>query len=241
MPSDYPISGIKRSYRHTRETRTIVMPILIGLVLAGMGVFHFQSRPGEPEESEKSTTFREASGMASPTTTLADLGEKTTVRAVPVASEAAAKQSATSDRASGAAPGEDGFTAWMSPLALDTYIRQQNGGREETFWDRGHWITAVEGRWQGGEHQFRIAYEEIPDMDSWQWQYRANQTFEQFAGQIEELAREGYRLVQSQSFERPGEGPRYQGVWRRRVGPTRVADSEVDSATPAGEAAPEPR
>lgn len=237
MPSDYPISGIKRSYRHTPETRTIVMPILIGLVLAGMGVFYFQTRPGGPEETEDSSseTFSETAGMDIPTT-LTGSEEESLVRAMPIASEAPAKPSATSERAAGPPSGSDGFTAWMSPLALDTYIRQQNGGHDDDFWERGHWITAVEGRWQSGEHQFRIAYEEIPDMDSLQWQYRANQSFEQFTGQIEELARRGYRLVQSQFFEHPEEGLRYQGVWRRRVGPTHVADSETGSSSPAEEA-----
>ncbi|MDA7921631.1 hypothetical protein N9Z18_00570 [Verrucomicrobiales bacterium] len=41
---------------------------------------------------------------------------------------------------------EKGFTPWMHPLALDTYIRAKSSGNGKSFWESGHWITSVEGR-----------------------------------------------------------------------------------------------
>ena len=111
---------------------------------------------------------------------------------------------------------EEEFTSWMSPLALDTYIRQKNGSHDQSFWQRGHWMSAVEGRWQESGHEFRIVFSKMPTNGKWRWQYRANQTLEAFIRSHEELGRQGYTMIQSQAFERPDGTRRYQGVWHQR-------------------------
>lgn len=110
------------------------------------------------------------------------------------------------------------FTPWLSPQALDDYIQRKNKGFEKSFWQRGHWIRAVEGRWENGNHEFRIAYEPLPNSDTWQWQYRVNQTQAAFAVSIEEMSERGYRLCQTQFYIHPDSTRRFQGVWQRELG-----------------------
>ncbi len=109
------------------------------------------------------------------------------------------------------------FTSWMSPLALDTYIRQKNRGFEKTFWERGHWIKAVEGRWNNGAHEFRIAFAANPDPERIQWYYRIDQTEAQFTETLNRLRNEGYTLAQSHAYVLPDGSRRFQGVWQRTV------------------------
>ncbi len=126
------------------------------------------------------------------------------------------------------------FTPWMSPLALDTYIRQKNRGFEKTFWERGHWIKAVEGRWNNGTHEFRIAFAANPDPDRIQWYYRIDQTEAQFSETINRLRNEGYTLAQSHAYDHPDGGKRFQGVWQRTVsgsGTIRTTQDFIGAAT----------
>lgn len=112
---------------------------------------------------------------------------------------------------------ESDFTPWMSPLALDTYIRQKNRGFEQSFWARGNWIIAIEGRWQFDHHEFRIVHDTIPDRARFEWYYRIDQTEAEYRETLSRLRREGYRLVQSQAYERPDKTKRYQAVWHREI------------------------
>lgn len=112
---------------------------------------------------------------------------------------------------------ESDFTPWMSPLALDTYIRQKNRGHTQSFWARGNWIVAIEGRWQFGRHEFRIVHDTIPDRARFEWYYRIDQTESEYRETLSRLRREGYRLVQSQAYERPDKTKRYQAVWHREI------------------------
>lgn len=124
------------------------------------------------------------------------------------------------------------FTSWLSPEGLDQHIRDKNDGFEESFWERGHWIKAVEGRWAEGDHQFRIAYEPIPNPETWQWQYRVNQTQSTFAASIREMSERGFKLYQTQSYERPDGERRFQGVWQREI---KDLPTMVGNATESGE------
>jgi len=126
------------------------------------------------------------------------------------------------------------FTPWLSPQALDDYIQNKNQGFEQTFWQRGHWIRAVEGRWGNGNHEFRIAYEPLPNPDTWQWQYRVNQSQNDFAASIKEMSVHGYSLYQTQFYKRPDGARRFQGVWQREIGDlqTMVGNSTDPGASP---------
>ncbi len=120
---------------------------------------------------------------------------------------------------------EKGFTPWMEPLALDTYIRSKSTATGKTFWESGHWITAVEGRWKSGTREFRIAYDQIPGIETWQWRYKVNQSQSEFATSVSEMVDQGYTLVQTQTFRQPDGDHRYQGVWHRQLASPTVADT----------------
>lgn len=259
MYEKYPISGIKQSYRHTREVPTVVMPVLIGLLLLAMVTFFFQSKPEEvptpqevastQEEADRSLRepaaearatrtpalpanpakepSRPAEAEADPETPPSDATEEEG-QTVSAPSRSLVKPDAEPGRGAGAEPGGR-FTAWMTPLALDTYIRLKNKGYSESFWQRGHWITAVEGRWAENTHEFRIALDKIPDRNRWQWQYRVNQSAEEFATAAREYADQGYLLIHSQSFVEPGGEPRFQAVWQRQLA---ESDPVVETSTP---------
>lgn len=121
-------------------------------------------------------------------------------------------------------PGLRRYTPWLTPLALDSYMRMKDQGEQVGFWDRGHWITSVEGRWHNGSHEFRIRFDVIPNRPGWQWRYRINLTPDEFLAAHGELRKQGYQLVHSQSFQHPDGRRRYQAVW--------------DAADPAAESSP---
>lgn len=219
MYEKYPITGIKQSYRHTRDSRTVVMPILIATLMVAMGVFFVKSKPEEVAEPQDMVSLEESTLPAS-----LEIENTEPVELPPRVEEpefeAEGESNPTETLETGretvlTPPVESGeFTAWMTPLALDTYIRHRNRGYSESFWERGHWITAVEGRWENGIREFRISFDQIPDRSRWQWQYRVNHTAAEFVQASREFSALGYKLVQSQTFREPSGAPRYQGVWR---------------------------
>ena len=217
MYEKYPISGITESYRHVQGTKTVIMPLLITALLIGLVIFYFK---GEPPVAMTAGTQREAPSAAS---TLPSV----TAATVPVPAQAGAE---TISFDLSIPPGlsslplvahkevsEPDFTPWLSPLALDTYLRHKNRGFKQSIWDRGHWIEAIEGRWSEERHEFRIAFDTIPDRERFQWYYRIDQTSEEYRDTLHRLRREGYTLVQSQAYERPDKSKRYQGVWQREI------------------------
>lgn len=218
MYEKYPITGIKQSYRHTRDTRTVVMPTLIVTLLVAMGVFFVKSKPEEVVEPQDIVSLEESA----PSLLEVETAEPVELPSISDDSEREAEEEATTpetvetgrETVLTVPPGSGEFTAWMTPLALDTYIRHRNRGYSESFWERGHWITAVEGRWENGIREFRISFDQIPDRQRWQWQYRVNHTAAEFVQASREFSAQGYQLIQSQSFREPSGDPRYQGVWR---------------------------
>lgn len=109
----------------------------------------------------------------------------------------------------------DQFTDWMTPIELNRHIHALNQGQEVSFWDRGHWIVAVEGRWSQNRQEYRIVYEKTPKNTNFQWRYRIAQSKDAFARTIDQFRNEGFTLVQSQVFENPDRSRQYQAVWRK--------------------------
>lgn len=223
MHDRYPITGIKQSYRKDPGRRTVVIPVLMGAVMLGIIAFFYWTEPVRefdpasipevvveeeelPKEVIRRLTFAES---------VVEKGEPTVVVPQDITEEAEVEEIPEPENV--VRIDEQKFTPWLSPIALDTYIRQKNEGFEESFWERGHWIKAVEGRWADGNHEFRIAFEPVPNPDTWQWQYRVNQTQSEFATSIKEMSQRGYKLYQTQSYPRPDGTRRFQGVWQREV------------------------
>jgi hypothetical protein len=109
---------------------------------------------------------------------------------------------------------------WMTLDDLNAWLESLDGDKPEgkNYWDRGHWMTAVEGRWKDGVPQYRVSHSPLPAerRASW-WQWYINQDRQSFDSHVHRLADEGYALVQFNSYERPGGGERFQGVWHKLV------------------------
>ncbi|MEM9015998.1 MAG: hypothetical protein AAGC68_03210 [Verrucomicrobiota bacterium] len=229
MYERYPISGIKQSYRHTRESRTVVMPIVIVTILIALVTFYFRSAPEKENEVETAAISEIESTAESSSSTESKGGNDVVPASEQRSNPETLKRSEPVSllRATPAPLDEDAgvFTAWMAPSQLDAYIRTKNEGFSESFWNRGHWITKVEGRWQNGGHQFRISYEKMPDQDNWQWQYRINMDQQGFFEAMLDFQGQGYFLISKQSFVDGTGRDRYQAVWQRRIEIPSVADN----------------
>lgn len=189
------------------------MPLIIAAVGIGLVTFYVKTKP-EPAPVDPAMAEIEARGKP-PVSIHQPVNE--VLRAIPVTmvEDSAGSPSLPLLERDGVT--SEDFTSWMSPLALDTYIRQKNRGFEKTFWERGHWIKAVEGRWNNGAHEFRIAFAANPDPDRVQWCYRIDQTEAQFTETLNRLRNEGYTLAQSHAYDHPDGSRRFQGVWQRTV------------------------
>ncbi|MEM7698464.1 MAG: hypothetical protein AAF236_08690 [Verrucomicrobiota bacterium] len=229
-----PMSGIKVSYRGERKAPTYVIPIAIGLLMIGLLCLFLMGDPNATKvelagESEATPTVTGSDStpqgafpreqFSLPDESIPEL-ETVSVDSAPQDSLPAASGESNPGhgRLIDSGVPEAAFTSWMSVAELDSYIKIRNAGFDKSFWDRGHWILAAEGRWQDGTHEYRIVIDAIPDISAYQWKYRINQTQMQFEQSIDLFLREGFQLVHSQSFQRPDGTQRYQGVWQRLVG-----------------------
>ncbi|HQZ27445.1 MAG: hypothetical protein KA250_02600 [Verrucomicrobiales bacterium] len=247
MYEKYHITGIKQSYRSDSGPKTILLPVVIIALFGAMLTFYVKTRPGgetvsepviekgisDPDSevlsSQGSTgTGEESLPIGSPIPVSVSASALPERPIQPKKSEIATAKSdlsGTLPLVQAAGIEEREFTPWMSPLALDTYIRQKNSGFEATFWERGHWIRAVEGRWRDDTHEFRIVIGKNPDPERYGWYYRIDQTEEEFSQSILLREQEGFSLVQSDVYERPDGSKRYQGVWQREFTDPPVANS----------------
>lgn len=188
------------------------MPLLIAAILVALLVFHFKSVPSPPEEASAAAA---PAASAAPGTPAAETAESPPAAGPPAPSAAAPISDASSRETGDPGVAEEDFTAWMSPLALDTYIRQKNRGHRGGFWTRGNWIRAIEGRWREGDREYRIALGAMERPGEIDWNYRLDLTEAAFAEAFARFAGEGYALAQSQAYRHPDGTLRYQAVWRR--------------------------
>lgn len=228
MYERYPISGIKESYSHVQGTKTVVMPVLIAALLVALVAFYFkgeppaQQSPKAPPTALNSTPVLPGTGSVETASFVLPTPAPETPAELPPPAHPANGLPLVSNEA----VSEPDLTPWMSPLALDTYIRQKNRSFRESSRDRGHRIEAIEGRWDEGRHQFRIAFDTIPDRERFQYYYRIDQTEAEYHDTLSRLRRDGYTLVQDQAYERPDKTKRYQGVRHREI-PEKPATAEL--------------
>ena len=112
----------------------------------------------------------------------------------------------------------DTRTGWMTLDEMNAKLNaleQKEDGKN--FWDRGHWITAVDGRWHKGAPEYRLRYSEVPEHRAYWWYWWFNQDQKSFRKHMHELADKGFTLVHYQEFERPTGEIRYQGVWHKLI------------------------
>lgn len=210
MPDKPLSSAIRDSYRPATAPKTVAIPVLIAIVGTALLLFYLTSwdPPGtDPEPKPESLSPEPPIADAKPLPISAPAVE-TTPAAIPILSEP--------EPAPELPPSESDFTPWMSPLALDTYIRQKNRGYHESFWARGNWIRAIEGRWSNGGREYRIAIASMNHPGEIQWQFRLDLGKRQFREETERQAANGFELIQSQGYKLPDGTLRIQGVWKRK-------------------------
>lgn len=109
------------------------------------------------------------------------------------------------------------FTPWMTYAEMRDFLAPLDAkdADHKNYWDRGHWLTAVEGRWTDGVPQFRLKRGEVPagKKTAWYWWY--NQSPEDFHRHLHELSDQGFTLVHQNKFVWPDGTFRYSGVWHR--------------------------
>lgn len=207
-----PISGIRESYRLGSAPRTVAMPLLIAAIAGGLVWFVVVAwdGPGGP------TVPAEASLVAA--VGPSDRGTEAATPTGLAPTEPSASPENGGDSVPLLAPrdvGETDYTPWLSPLALDTYLRQRNPGHGGSYWSRGDWIRAVEGRWRDGAREYRIALGTMSRVGEIRWRYRLDLTETAFAEELARHSSEGFALRQSQAYALPDASRRYQAVWVR--------------------------
>lgn len=110
------------------------------------------------------------------------------------------------------------FTPWMDKAQMDVFMKSLDGDKPEgkNYWDRGHWITAVEGRWHNGKPEHRIRYAESPKNVNgllWYWWLNANQG--EWERNVEKYADDGFTLEHYSSYMRPDGRMIYDAVWHK--------------------------
>ena len=107
---------------------------------------------------------------------------------------------------------------WLPSKDFNQYLAVLGEKKDsKNYWDRGHWIERVEGRWQDGRPEYKISYGKVPENKGYWWYWWYNQNQESFTKHVDDLAKKGFILVSHQSFVRPGGEVRYQGVWHKLI------------------------
>jgi len=133
-----------------------------------------------------------------------------------------------------------GFTPWMSRPDLDHYLSQFDTtppGGHPNYWDKGHWINAVEGRWHDNLPQYRIRYGPVPPHKHYAWYWYINQPQDSFTAHVNQMSENGFVLLDPNSCVWPDGTRRYQGVWHKLVPPDAPATAAATApASPANNA-----
>jgi Concanavalin A-like lectin/glucanases superfamily/Bacterial tandem repeat domain 1 len=113
------------------------------------------------------------------------------------------------------------FTPWMSNPDLDKFLSQYDTvppGHHPNYWDKGHWMYGVEGRWADNRLEYRIAYgaHNVHHAGLW-WYWYINQPEEMFMRRAATYSKDGFVLAHSNYFTMPDGTRRYQGVWHKVV------------------------
>ena len=115
------------------------------------------------------------------------------------------------------------FTPWMAHDEFKEFQRQFDStppGGHPNYWDKGHWIDAVECRWNDGRIEYRISYGAVPPNRGRGWYWYLTQPPEDFDRHCQEFAAKGYTLVHTNSFTNGAGEVLYQGVWHKLTPPT---------------------
>jgi len=127
-------------------------------------------------------------------------------------------------------PGSSEFTPWMSTPDMKKFLSQFDTdppGGHPNYWDKGHWLNAIEGRWHNNRSEFRITYGPVPKHKGswWYWYWGISESY--FNRLAKEKAADGFTLLDANSFTDP-KGHRYfQGVWHKITLPLSPAEQKA--------------
>ncbi len=76
-------------------------------------------------------------------------------------------------------------------------------------------MTAVQARWHDGIPQYRVRYGPVPEGYDAAWYWYINQDQASFSSHVHEFADKGFVLLDPNSYLRPDDTRRYQGVWHK--------------------------
>ena len=111
----------------------------------------------------------------------------------------------------------DVFTEWMNRydfLKLRDIFEGEKDGIK--FWDSGYWMEAVEGKFIGGENQFRCKYSEIKaGVDNVQWLWNFEVIDKRFTDMDATYRNQGFELYQHNVFKDKEGVTHHQAVWRK--------------------------
>ncbi len=111
---------------------------------------------------------------------------------------------------------EGKFTGWMTHIDLDSYFEVlNNGDTNSNYFEKGHRITAVEGRLNGSQIEYRVKIGDLPKNKAHAWFWWRNQQYAAFIQKMKEYEKAGFKLAHAQSFLMPDGSSRYQGVWHK--------------------------
>lgn len=112
---------------------------------------------------------------------------------------------------------KNAFTPWMRSTEFSAFLNEREKKHDDgkNFWSRGHWITAVEARWEKGAPEYRIKTGNTPADRRYWWYWWFNQSQEDFNRHLHRLADDGFTLVHSNQIEWPDGTIRYSGVWHK--------------------------
>ncbi len=200
-----------------RKERSLLIPFLISLFAVGMVVFFFvkEEKPERPLDKKPESHLDKK-----PKQELVQLGEELPALDPEPAPQRKSGKSAPAVRAPLAAfvespPFQGEFSSWMTIPDLDVTNSLISENQRKSVWERGYWVVAAEGRWHLDTPQFRLGWEKIPEEGRFHWQYRINESEEEFSESIETFLNKGFYLVYSHSFKLPDRSKRYQGVWQK--------------------------
>lgn len=110
-----------------------------------------------------------------------------------------------------------GFSPWMTYREMSALLDPLEAKDEtgKNFWAKGHWITAVEGRWSDGRPQFRVKVGQTPRGRTHAWYWWFNQDQASYNKHLHRLSDQGFTLVSHNTFTWPDGTVRYSGVWHK--------------------------
>jgi len=111
------------------------------------------------------------------------------------------------------------FTEWMPRHLFKEFLdaKEKKGEEGKNFWDQGHWIQAVECKWELGWQMYRISIAESPKGKAVWWMWYLDMDEEYFEDRLTDLSKDGFRLVMVNKSVNPNGKKIFAATWQKIV------------------------